>query len=128
MLYIIDSYAWVEYFIGSKEGEILKKLFSNANNRFFTVECCLAEIHGWALKNNQNFDNLLKIIKANSEILETSIENWIDAAKERNIQRKTQKNFGLIDSVILVKQKEINCKIISGDKHFENLKDVIFLE
>jgi len=34
MLYIIDSYAWVEYFIGSKKGEVLKKLFLDEKNYF----------------------------------------------------------------------------------------------
>ncbi len=117
MLYIIDSYAWVEYFIGSSKGEILRKLFLDEKNNFLTVECCLAEIKGWALKNNKDFDSLFTIIRANSSILTLTEHNWIDSGEERFEQRKTQKDFGLIDAVILVKQKELNCKLISGDKH-----------
>ena len=40
MLHIIDSYAWIEYFIGSAKGEVLKKLFLDYKNRFLIVECC----------------------------------------------------------------------------------------
>lgn len=128
MICIIDSYAWVEYFMGSQKGEVLKKLFLDEKNRFYTVECCLAEIRGWALKNNQDFNQLFKIIRANSAVLPLTEYNWIDAGKERFEQRKTQKDFGLIDTVILIKQKELNCKIITGDKHFKNIGDVIFLQ
>ena len=127
MEYVIDSYAWVEYFIGSKKGEVLKSLFSKSNNKFYTIEPCLAEIKGWSLKNGQEFNILLKVIKSNSEILEMSENDWINSGKERFEQRKKQKDFGLIDSTILVKQKEKKCKVVSGDKHFRNIKEFIFM-
>ncbi len=128
MEYIIDSYAWIEYFIGSKKGEILKRLFIEEKNKFLTVECCLAEINGWALRNDKDFDSLFKLIRANSNISQITEYDWIEAGKERFEQRKKQKDFGLIDAVLLIKQKEINCKIISGDKHFKNLKNIVFLD
>ncbi len=128
MEYVIDSYAWVEYFNGSKKGEILKKLFLEEKNKFFTISCCLAEIKGWAIKNNQNFNDILNIIKANSEILNLNENDWILAGEERAEQRIKQKDFGLIDSTILIKQKELNCKIITGDLHFKDLKNIIFME
>lgn len=128
MFYILDSYAWVEYFIGSQKGEVLKKLFLDERHRFVTVECCLAEIQGWALKNNQDFNQLFKVIRANSTLALLTEHDWIDAGKERFEQRKTQKDFGLIDAVILIKQKELNCVIITGDKHFKELPNIVFLE
>jgi len=128
MEYIIDSYAWIEYFIGSKKGEILKKLFLEEKNKFLTISCCLAEIKSWVIKNNQNFDNLLIIIKANSKVLSLNENDWISAGEERVEQRIKQKNFGLINSTILIKQKQMNCKIITGDLHFKGFKNIIFLE
>lgn len=128
MKYIIDSYAWVEYFTGSEKGKILKNLFFDERNKFYIVECCLAEIRGWSIKNNRDFNELFAIIKANSEILKLSEDDWILAGEERAEQRKKQKNFGLIDSTILIKQKEMCCKIITGDQHFAKNKEVIFLK
>ena len=126
--FIIDSYAWIEYFIGSKKGEVLKNLLSESKYEFYTVECCLAEICGWGLKNNLDFEKLLKIIKANSLVIPICEKDWILAGKTRHEQRKTQNDFGLIDSVILVKQKEYSAKVVSGDLHFKELKDVLFLD
>ena len=127
-MYIIDSYAWIEYFLGSRKGEVLKKLFLDYGNRFITIECCLAEIKGWSLKNNMDFDQFFRVIRSNSQIAAITEHDWIDAGNERFEQRKAQKDFGLIDSVLLIKQKEFGCKIVSGDKHFKKLKDVVFLE
>ena len=127
MIYIVDSYAWIEYFLGSKKGEMLKTLFLDDKNHFLTLACCLAEIHGWTLKHNQNFDTLLKIIRANSTITNIEEHDWITAAEQRFAQRKTQPDFGFIDAVLLAKQMEFQCSIISGDKHFKYLKNLMFL-
>jgi len=128
MIYIIDSYAWVEYFLGSKKGEVLKILFLDAENHFLTVECCLVEIKGWTLKNNLNFEDVFTIMRANSSITKIEEKDWIIAAEHRFAQRKTQPDFGLIDAVLVAKQEELQCNIISGDKHFKGLKKVVFLE
>lgn len=127
MLYLIDSYAWIEYFIGSSKGEMLRRLLLDNKNSFLTLECCLAEIKGWSLRNGQDFDELFKIIKANSNITRVEEDDWIAAAELRFEERKTKKHFGLIDAVILAKQKVLNCKIISGDEHFKNKKNVVFM-
>lgn len=67
------------------------------------------------------------MIRANSAIADVSEQDWINAGKERHLQRGTQPDFGLIDSVILIKQKALGAKIISGDHHFKGLKNVVFL-
>ena len=53
------------------------------------------------VKNRKDFDNLYSIIGANSHVLSISEQNWIDAGEERVVQREKQKNFRLIDSIIL---------------------------
>jgi len=128
MIYLIDSYAWIEYFNGTKKGEVLKKLFLDENKIFLTVECCLAEMKGWALKNNVHFDPFYRMIHANSQIVKVTEQNWLAAAEERFHQRISRPNFGMIDAVLLVKQKELQAKVVSGDIHFKNLKDVIFMD
>src|SRR3989344_3045557 len=128
MIYIIGSYAWVEYFLASKKGEIIKRLFENEENVFLTIECCIGEIKGWSLRERENFGSIYKVIRVNSRMISSTVYDWIDAAQERFELRKSIKNFGLIDAMLLVKQKEFSCKIISGDHHFKDLKNVIYLE
>lgn len=127
MLYLIDSYAWVEYFLGSPKGKILQALLREETNQFLTVVCCLAEIKGWSLRNKKDFVPLLKIIHANSTLVSVQESDWVSAADIRFTLRKEKKHFGLIDAVILVKQKEHQGRVISGDHHFKGLPEVLFL-
>ena len=49
MKYIIDSYAWIEYFMGTEAGEKVKPLIEDAEEKI-TPTICLAEIYSKALK------------------------------------------------------------------------------
>lgn len=128
MLYLIDTHAWIEYFLGSENGDKVRDLLIDGDNEFVTAECSLAEIKSWCINNNQDFERFFRAVRANSTIVLVNTNNWIDSGEERSKQRKVQKNFGLIDAILLVKQKELGSKIITGDNHFKNLKNVLFLE
>ena len=41
---------------------------------------------------------------------------------------EVKKDFGMIDAIILAVQGTYKCKIVSGDHHFQDMKDVIFLK
>ncbi len=126
MLYVLDSHAWIEYFLGSKKGEKVKSLFKEGNE-FLTVECCLAEIKRWALRNSLDFIELYKIIRADSGIVSVTQADWVIAADIWFEQRKIKKHFGLMDAMVVVKQKENKCYVVTGDHHFKDLKKVVFL-
>ncbi len=128
MVYLIDTYAWIEYFIGSKKGEKVKKLIENENNIILTPECCLAEIKGWAIRENMDFEELYNIVRKISDIQCILTKDWLEAAVIRSEMRKTIKGFGMMDALIVAQQKRMECKVVSGDSHFEYLKDVIFIE
>lgn len=127
MIFIVDTYAWVEYAIGTKIGAKLQVLFDNQKNKFITMECCLAELRGYCLKNNFNFSPIYDAVTKNSLVLPVLREHWLKAANVKHEVRKKIKNFGLIDAILVTKQQELNCKIISGDYHFRNLKKVVFI-
>lgn len=127
MNYLIDSSAWIEYFIGSNKGKRLKSILENEANSFTTIEVCLAEIRNWTLKNKQNFENILSTITSRSNIGTIQTKEWIDAAEERFQKRKKIKNFGLVDALLLVKQKYSNAKIVTSDWHFKGIKNVYYI-
>jgi len=127
MNYIIDSYAWIEYFLGSKKGEKVREIIKDKRNFLITVDCCLAEIAGWALEQKIDFSKINPAIISNSTISQTLPEEWIKAAEKRFETRNKIKDFGLIDSVLLVKQEVYGGKILSGDRHFKNIKNIEYV-
>ena len=127
MIYIVDTYAWIEYFEGSKKGGILKSLIEQKNNKLVTMECCLAELIGYALKHNTDFTLMYKLVKMNSVILPVLTSHWLEAAKIKSELRVKIAHFGLIDAILVAKQKELKCKLVSGDPHFKSLKDILYI-
>ena len=96
-----------------------RRLLSNQNNKFVTMECALAELKGVFLRENINFDEFYNIVKSNSIILPILREHWLIAADIKNGFRKKRKHFGLINAVLIAKQKELNCNVITGDPPFQ---------
>jgi predicted nucleic acid-binding protein len=127
-MHIVDTYAWIEYFIGSDKGEKAAVIIDDPTEHLITVECYLAEIRGWTLREKQIFDEIYAIVKSNSEILRVFTRMWIRAAEVRHEVRKIVSGFGLIDSVILAVQEDKRCMVLTGDPHFKEMNDVVFLE
>lgn len=127
MIYIMDTYAWIEYFIGSEKGLIVKNIIDDKKNKIITMECCLAELNGFSLKNDMDFEKIYNVVKTNSLILPVLKEHWLNAATIRHELRHKISNFGLIDSILVSKQLELKCKIVSGDTHFKTVKNVIYI-
>ncbi|MBW3000653.1 PIN domain-containing protein, partial [Candidatus Woesearchaeota archaeon] len=70
---------------------------------------------------------LYKIIIAKSRILAINRKDWLRGVEIKLEKRKRVTDFGLIDGLILAKQEELKCKVITGDKHFKNIKNVVYL-
>lgn len=126
-VYLIDTYAWVEYFIGSDRGKEVKKIIEDEDNTIVTPECCLAEIKGWCIRENQDFEELYSVVRKISDIQCILTRDWLEAASLRSEMRKTKKDFGMMDALILAQQKRMECRVVSGDPHFKGLKDVILV-
>ena len=126
-MYLIDTYAWVEYFIGSDKGKVVKKVIEEEKNVIATPECVLAELKGWAIRESLNFKELYTVVRKLSDILCITTSDWLEAASIRSEIRKTLKDFGMIDALIIAQQKRLGYMVVSGDPHFENIEDIMFL-
>ena len=127
MNYIVDTYAWVDYFIGSKKGSIVREIIDDDKNLLITPSTCITELHSWALRGNHKFNKLLEAVHANSEIEDVSLQEWISAAKIRHEIKKKINNFGLMDAVLIAKMEKHSAKILTGDRHFKGIKNVEYI-
>jgi len=97
------------------------------NSKTITMECSLGELSGYCKRKNLDFNKCYQIVRKKSIILPVLQEHWINAGIVKIEMRKDRTGFGLIDALLLVKQRELKCKLISGDSHFKGLKNIIFL-
>lgn len=112
---------------GSAKGIMLKNLLGDKKNKFITMESCIAELVGVSERNGFDFKQIKTYVKENSVILPILTHTWLDAAKIKCTLRKTRPQFGILDALLLAKQKELNCHLISSDSHFKGLKNVVYI-
>lgn len=127
MIFLVDAGAWIEYFAGSKSGLILKRLLDNKNHKFIALECTLSELKCYCLRNNLDFNLMHTALKKNSILLPVLTSHWLEAAQIRHEIRKKIGDFGLIDSILIAKQSELKCQIVSGDRHFKGLTNTVYI-
>ena len=125
--YLLDTHAWIEYFIGSKEGKIVKNLINQKN--VSTSVISIAELSDKYYKEGlvKEWEKRYHFIINKSNILPLSLNIARKAGLSKLELRKNDKSVGLADSIIYETAKEYELIVVTGDPHFEKLKDVLFL-
>ena len=125
--FIVDTFAWVEYFDATPRGEQAKKIIESEKNELFTSDVCLAEIKFWLLNDNKDVPPVLSVVLQNSTILHSNMDDWLSAAQIKFEKRKNTPNIGLVDCLTIHHSQKQNAKILTGDKHFKNEKNAALI-
>ena len=121
---VMDTYAWIEYFLGSKKGEIVKK---HLDDTLITPSIVLIEISCKSAKEKWNFQELLQFIKSKSQVKEMNEEVIEKAGKIYAEQRNKKSKFSMIDASIWAIAENLKAKVLTGDEHFKDYKEVIMI-
>lgn len=125
--FVIDSYSWVEYFTGTKQGEKVKIIVENPKNQVYTNVITIAELSSYFKRNNYDFEKAKKIILSLSLIYNINLGFAEEAGKLHFDLRKERKNIGLADIFILLTAKKLNAKVVTGDSDFKGLKESLMI-
>lgn len=123
--YVLDTFAWVEYFQASKKGEKVKEIIEN--KKIATPIIVIAELADSYLRIGEELGERYNFIISNSTIINLTSELCIEGARIKNNMRKTEKDFGLIDGIIYAISNKLKAGLVTGDSHLKNVKNVIFL-
>jgi predicted nucleic acid-binding protein len=129
MRYVIDSYAWIEYFMGTKAGDEIKPIIEGSEEKI-TPTICLAEVYSKTLK----IESLELAEKQKSFIKEKSALAFLDepiaieAAKMQVRMKKEVNGWGLADSIVYATAVVRKAEVVTGDEHFRKLKNVVFIK
>ena len=129
MRYIIDSYAWIEYFMGTKAGEKSRPIIEGLDEKI-TPTICLAEVYAKTIKaeGEELAEKQRSFIKERSALAPLDETIAIESAKIDVKMKGKIKGWGLADSIVYATGITKNAKIVTGDEHFKNLKNVIFIK
>lgn len=121
--YIIDTFAWIEYYLG--EDVNLKLLIETKD--IATSSLVIAELSGKFTRENENFDEFFQFISSRSKIIPLSVEIALKSGKFKSEMRKKYRQFGLADAIIYLTAKLNNSKLLTGDPHFKGMDHVEFI-
>lgn len=130
---VLDSYAWIEYFLGSDAGKVVKGILDAEEAT--TPSIVLAEIARKYLRERIEEKNVLErllFITANSAIAEINADIGVSAAKaysellEKTRREKLNKP-SLADGIILATGRCLRAKILTGDEHFKGLDEAVYI-
>ena len=125
--YVLDSWAWVEYFEGSSKGKRVKEIIFDSRNEIFTHSVSVAEIISKAKRSGKDTDEVWTAITNNSKVLETRAENARDAGITHADVKSKNRNFSLADAFVLSSARDLKAKVITGDADFKNVVEAIML-
>jgi predicted nucleic acid-binding protein len=129
MKHILDSYAWIEYFMGTKKGEKVKPIIEGLEEKI-TPTICLAEVYAKTVRveGEELAEKQRKFIKERSVLIPLDEAIAVESAKIDAVMKKKVKGWGLADSIIYSTGLVKKAKIVTGDVHFKNLENVLFIE
>jgi len=130
MKYVIDSYAWLEYFMGTSAGEKVKNIIDSIADEKLTPTICLAEIYAKVLRVDGIGTAELQrtFVRTRSALMPLSEEIAIESAKIDVEMKKKIAGWGLADSIVLGTARLTNAKVVTGDEHFQNMSETLFIK
>jgi PIN domain nuclease of toxin-antitoxin system len=129
MKYVIDSYAWIEYFMGTKAGGKVKPIIEGLEEKI-TPTICLAEVYAKTTKveSEELAEKQRTFIKERSALASLDETIAVESAKIDVTMKQKIKGWGLADSIVYATGLMKKAEIVTGDKHFQNLKNVFFIK
>ena len=130
--YVIDAYAWIEYFRASKSGEVAKRYIESEDSATPTV--VISEISRKLLSEiemgNETQEGRLERLeftRATTQIVSLDFEIAKKAGEIDLEMKKKKRGWGLADSIILCTARVANGIVVTGDEHFRGLGEIIFI-
>ena len=129
MKYVIDSYAWIEYFMGTEAGEKAKPIIESQEEKI-TPTICLAEVYAKTLKveSRELADKQRTFIKEKSALASLDEPIAVESAKVQTKMKKEIDGWGMADSIVYATGLLKKAEVVTGDEHFKKLKNVLFIK
>lgn len=129
MKYVIDSYAWIEYFMGTQAGEKAKPIIESQEEKI-TPTICLAEIYAKTLKTETQelAEKQRMFIKEKSALAALDELTAVESAKINATMKREIEGWSLADSIVYATALLKKAEVVTGDEHFKKLENVLFIK
>jgi predicted nucleic acid-binding protein len=122
---VLDTYAWIEYFRGTEQGEKVKK-YVEGDYKLLLPSIVVAELHDKYTRNNmeERWSGRKNFLKLQAETQKLDFETAEKGAELKWKLREKHDEVGLADAIILAHAVQSGAKLVTGDKHLTHRKEV----
>ncbi len=134
MKIVVDSYAWIEVFSGTEKGRVASKIIDDAEE-LYTPDIVLAEIARKYRREGidrriieQRIDSIIEtssVITVGREVALGSASAFLELKEEA--KKKGLREPSLFDAIILGATRFVQGNVLTGDPHFKDLKETVWL-
>lgn len=114
----LDSFAWIEYFMGSKRG-VKVKAYIEGEGVLYTPAICLTEIKSKYLREKRDPTSRINLILDRSLIIPVNKDIALPAA---DIKQKHK--LHTIDALVYASSQHKKLILVTGDQHFKDMPNV----
>ncbi|QQG39324.1 MAG: PIN domain-containing protein [Candidatus Aenigmatarchaeota archaeon] len=124
---VVDTHAWIEYFLGSEAGGKVAGLVENGGHEISTSVMTIAEITSTLKRRNLDADRALRTVLSLSGVFQIDTEFAAEAGVLHADVRKDVKDIGLADIFVLLTARKLGAKVVTGDPHFKGFKEAMMI-
>ena len=125
LVYVVDSFAWFEYFLGSKAGMKARPYIEGGIA--ITPTIVIAELADKYTREKMPFSEKLNFILLRTQDVGLEVAIARQSGMLSKERKKVAKRWGLADSIVLATARARHAKIITGDEHFRDLVDDVIM-
>lgn len=128
----MDSYAWVELFLGGQKGQKVRRMIADADE-VRTPDIVLAEISrkyqrekadGSRVRSRlETITSASLVTPVGVEVAMKAGESFLELAERAAKQRHRAPS--LFDAIVLATARVYDSRVLTGDEHFEGLAETI---
>jgi len=128
----VDSYAWVELFLGGQKGQKVRRMIADADE-VRTPDIVLAEISrkyqrekadGSRVRSRlETITSASLVTPVGVEVAMKAGESFLELAERAAKQRHRAPS--LFDAIVLATARVYDSRVLTGDEHFEGLAETI---
>lgn len=126
---VFDAHAWVEYALDGQNAELIAEKLSSTQQAL-TPATVLGELKEAMLRHNlprQKISAILHYIRNKSTIIDINAEIAEKAGEINFKHKRCIKDWGMLDSIVYAVATTKKGQVITGDQHFKNLRNVIYI-
>jgi predicted nucleic acid-binding protein len=123
--YVLDTYAWVEYFRKSPLSDKVENILKTG--KCFTPTIVISELQTKFLRDGLDFTKAFNFIEVKTPIITLNKTLALSAGKINFERKKIISHWSLADSIILATAKELNAKVVTGDEDFKDLENEVIM-